>query len=202
MTVLDRPRSRAATRAPRGRRGGPLLQAIDVVRDYPSGDTVIHALRGVNLAADPGELVAVRGRSGSGKTTFLNILGGLDHPTSGTRRHRRPRGLGDVRGRARRRPAPVGRVHLPVVRARADPVGRRERRDPAPARPGRGSRARRAGPRAARAGRAWAAGRSTDRTSCRAASSSGSRSPGRWPTGRGSCSPTSRPASSTPRPAT
>ena len=62
---------------------GPLLQAIDVVRDYPSGDTVIHALRNVSLAADPGELVAVRGRSGSGKTTFLNILGGLDHPTSG-----------------------------------------------------------------------------------------------------------------------
>jgi putative ABC transport system ATP-binding protein len=63
---------------------GSLLQAIDVVRDYPSGDTVIHALRGVSLAANPGELVAVRGRSGSGKTTFLNILGGLDHPTSGT----------------------------------------------------------------------------------------------------------------------
>ncbi len=62
---------------------GPLLQAIDVVRDYPSGDTVIHALRNVSLAADPGELVAVRGRSGSGKTTFLNILGGLDQPTSG-----------------------------------------------------------------------------------------------------------------------
>ena len=38
----------------------------------------------MSLAADPGELVAVRGRSGSGKTTFLNILGGLDHPTSGT----------------------------------------------------------------------------------------------------------------------
>ncbi len=69
---------------PLGTRADPLLQAIDVVRDYPSGDTVIHALRGVNLAADPGELVAVRGRSGSGKTTFLNILGGLDHPTSGT----------------------------------------------------------------------------------------------------------------------
>jgi putative ABC transport system ATP-binding protein len=64
-------------------RRGPLLQAIDVVRDYPSGDTVIHALRNVSLAADPGELVAVRGRSGSGKTTFLNILGGLDQPTSG-----------------------------------------------------------------------------------------------------------------------
>jgi putative ABC transport system ATP-binding protein len=78
MTVLD-PVGGAAGAIP----AGPLLQAIDVVRDYPSGDTVIHALRGVNLAADPGELVAVRGRSGSGKTTFLNILGGLDQPTSG-----------------------------------------------------------------------------------------------------------------------
>ena len=79
MTVLD-----PVGGADRAASPGPLLQAIDVVRDYPSGDTTIRALRGVNLAADPGELVAVRGRSGSGKTTFLNILGGLDHPTSGT----------------------------------------------------------------------------------------------------------------------
>jgi putative ABC transport system ATP-binding protein len=78
MTVLD-PASRFEPAAA----AAPLLEAIDVVRDYPSGETVIHALRGVSLAADPGELVAVRGRSGSGKTTLLNILGGLDHPTSG-----------------------------------------------------------------------------------------------------------------------
>ncbi|MEO5940473.1 MAG: ABC transporter ATP-binding protein [Candidatus Limnocylindrales bacterium] len=81
MTVVD-PRAGAGTARPAP--AGPLLQAVDVVRDYPSGETVIHALRGISLAADPGELVAVRGRSGSGKTTFLNILGGLDHPTSGT----------------------------------------------------------------------------------------------------------------------
>jgi putative ABC transport system ATP-binding protein len=80
MTVVDPVAGGGAS--PAGP-AGPLLQAIEVVRDYPSGDTVIHALRGVSLAADPGELVAVRGRSGSGKTTFLNILGGLDHPTSG-----------------------------------------------------------------------------------------------------------------------
>ena len=79
MTVIDPAPSLAA-----GRPAGPLLVATDVTREYPSGDSVIHALRGVNLAASPGELVAVRGRSGSGKTTFLNILGGLDHPTSGT----------------------------------------------------------------------------------------------------------------------
>jgi putative ABC transport system ATP-binding protein len=84
MTLVDPVAAAAAAAAAApAAAAGPLLQAIDVVRDYPSGDTVIHALRGVNLAADPGELVAVRGRSGSGKTTFLNILGGLDHPTSG-----------------------------------------------------------------------------------------------------------------------
>jgi putative ABC transport system ATP-binding protein len=82
MTVLD-PIGDPDRRPPPAA-AGPLLQAIDVVRDYPSGESVIHALRGVSLAADPGELVAVRGRSGSGKTTFLNILGGLDQPTSGT----------------------------------------------------------------------------------------------------------------------
>ena len=61
----------------------PILEAVDLVRDYPSGDSVIHALRGVSLTASPGRLLAVRGRSGSGKTTLLNILGGLDRPTSG-----------------------------------------------------------------------------------------------------------------------
>jgi putative ABC transport system ATP-binding protein len=79
MTALDDALGSAAG----GGAAGPLLEAIDVVRDYPSGDTVIHALRSVSLAADPGELVAVRGRSGSGKTTLLNILGGLDRPTGG-----------------------------------------------------------------------------------------------------------------------
>ena len=78
MTVLDARPARDSDAL-----GGPLLHAIHVVRDYPSGDSVIHALRGVDLAAEAGQLVAVRGRSGSGKTTLLNILGGLDQPTSG-----------------------------------------------------------------------------------------------------------------------
>jgi len=79
VTALDLPPTTAASTGP----ARPVLRAIDVVRDYPSGDTVIHALRGVSLSADPGRLIAVRGRSGSGKTTLLNILGGLDHPSSG-----------------------------------------------------------------------------------------------------------------------
>jgi putative ABC transport system ATP-binding protein len=65
------------------REASPMLVATRLVRDYPSGDEVIHALRGVDLRVDRGELVAVRGRSGSGKTTLLNLLGGLDRPTSG-----------------------------------------------------------------------------------------------------------------------
>ena len=63
--------------------GHPILEASDLVREYPSGDVTIRALRGIDLTARPGQLLAVRGRSGSGKTTLLNILGGLDRPTSG-----------------------------------------------------------------------------------------------------------------------
>ncbi len=62
---------------------GPMVEAIGVDRDFDGGDSVVHALRGIDLAVGRGELVAVRGRSGSGKTTLLNVLGGLDRPTSG-----------------------------------------------------------------------------------------------------------------------
>ncbi|HEY0444358.1 MAG TPA: ATP-binding cassette domain-containing protein, partial [Candidatus Limnocylindrales bacterium] len=51
---------------------GPIVEAIGVSRDYPSGDTVVHALRAVDLSIGRGQLIAVRGRSGSGKTTLLN----------------------------------------------------------------------------------------------------------------------------------
>jgi putative ABC transport system ATP-binding protein len=60
-----------------------IVVAVGLCRDFPSGETVVHALRDVNLSVSPGELLAVRGRSGSGKTTLLNLLGGLDRPTSG-----------------------------------------------------------------------------------------------------------------------
>ena len=64
-------------------RGGPMVEAVGLVREYPSGGSVVHALRGIDLSVGRGELLAVRGRSGSGKTTLLNLLGGLDQPTSG-----------------------------------------------------------------------------------------------------------------------
>jgi putative ABC transport system ATP-binding protein len=56
----------------------------DVARTFGRGDTAVHALRGVSFDVLVGQLVAVRGRSGCGKTTLLNIVGGLDAPTSGT----------------------------------------------------------------------------------------------------------------------
>ena len=51
---------------------------------YGTGETQVHALRGVDLDLPQGELTVLLGPSGSGKSTFLNILGGLDSPTGGT----------------------------------------------------------------------------------------------------------------------
>lgn len=62
---------------------GPMVEATELSRDYPMGDSVVHALRSIDLSVGRGELLAVRGRSGSGKTTLLNLLGGLDRPTAG-----------------------------------------------------------------------------------------------------------------------
>ena len=67
-----------------GRYSGRLVRTNALSRDFPSGATVVHALRGIDLEVRAGEFVAVRGRSGSGKTTLLNLIGGLDRPTRGT----------------------------------------------------------------------------------------------------------------------
>ncbi|MCP4229531.1 MAG: ABC transporter ATP-binding protein [bacterium] len=61
-----------------------VIVARDVVKYYRSGERELHILQGVNLGIAPGETVAVVGESGIGKTTLLNILGGLDKPTSGS----------------------------------------------------------------------------------------------------------------------
>ena len=61
----------------------PVISLDHVTRVYGEGDSAVHALRGVNLTVHAGELVAIMGTSGSGKSTMLNILGCLDVPTSG-----------------------------------------------------------------------------------------------------------------------
>ena len=62
---------------------GLMVSAIDVTRRYGEGDTAVDALRGVTLGFPAGVFTAIMGPSGSGKSTLMNILAGLDHPTSG-----------------------------------------------------------------------------------------------------------------------
>jgi putative ABC transport system ATP-binding protein len=60
-----------------------VFAAQDLTKTYVSGETQVHALRGVDLDIFAGEVVVMLGPSGSGKSTLLNIMGGLDHATSG-----------------------------------------------------------------------------------------------------------------------
>ncbi len=60
-----------------------MLKLKDIKKDYLAGDSTVHALKGIDLAFREHEFVAILGHSGCGKTTLLNIIGGLDHYTSG-----------------------------------------------------------------------------------------------------------------------
>ena len=62
----------------------PLLETHALIKDYEIGGEVVHAVNGVSLSIERGEFVAIMGASGSGKSTFMNMIGCLDVPTAGT----------------------------------------------------------------------------------------------------------------------
>lgn len=75
----SQPASGAAGAGPRR----SIYRVEGLTKTYGSGDSAVHALRGVDLTAEEGTMLVLLGPSGSGKSTLLNILGGLDHATAG-----------------------------------------------------------------------------------------------------------------------
>jgi putative ABC transport system ATP-binding protein len=61
-----------------------MYKLAGVTKDYAKGREVVHALRGVDVVIEDGEWLAIQGPTGHGKTTLLQMLGGLDRPTSGS----------------------------------------------------------------------------------------------------------------------
>ena len=81
--TLSKPARSEAPLSTPPRDGAHIVQARGVVKTYSAGTASVHALRTVDLAIEPGEMVAIMGPSGCGKTTLLNCLSGLDNIDAG-----------------------------------------------------------------------------------------------------------------------
>ena len=61
----------------------PYIKLENIYKKYKAGAITVNALNGINLEINQGDFIAITGKSGGGKTTLLNLLGGLDTPTKG-----------------------------------------------------------------------------------------------------------------------
>ena len=198
---MRKPKGTAPGQRPAASGGLPQIVARDLVKTYAMGDSVIGALQGISVEIARGEYLAVTGASGSGKSTFMNLIGALDEPTSGTLEiEGTDLGSLDDDALARYRNETIGfvfqtfnllartsaldNVALPLLYSRRKTGPTREKALACLERVGLAERARISPP------------------SCPAASSSAWRSHARWSTIRTSCSPTSPPARSTAAPPT
>ena len=178
-----------------------ILEARDLVKRYPLRAGSIDVLHGVSLSVEQGEFVAIMGASGSGKSTMLHLLGGLDRPTSG---EVVIDGVNISQLDDEQRDADAtrqDRLRLPVLQPHSAAERGGERGAALPDRRGVAGRPPRTRGRAAGAGGPGRQGRSSGRISCPPASSSGSPWPAPWHPARPSSWPTSRPATWTSRPA-
>ena len=179
-----------------------ILEFDDVVKSYGSGTTEVRALRGVSLAVEAGEFVAVMGPSGCGKSTLLHLAGALETPSAGSIRVAGQELAGlDAAGRGRLRRHDVGfvfqRLNLIPALSAIENVMLPLELEGEPSRS-----ARRLGDRIARSDGSGRDSSIVTPTTSRADSSSGSRSRARSSVSAACCSPTNRPVPSIPRAAT
>jgi putative ABC transport system ATP-binding protein len=81
--LVDVTQHREGSRIERGPASAPAIACQQVVRSYPMGSAIVHAVRGIDLTIARGEFAAITGPSGCGKSTLLHLLGAVDRPTTG-----------------------------------------------------------------------------------------------------------------------